>query len=104
MPLHNIVYTEEYINCMVNGGDLRAYGIIEGLLQELANLPEKERAKSYFAPFMNFLKRRKAYVLVERRSYEEAEKLLRKMIDEPDNADFAIHELAYIQKKKEMKQ
>lgn len=104
LPLHNIVYTEEYINCMVNGGDLRAYGIIEGLLQELANLPEKERAKSYFAPFMNFLKRRKAYVLVERRSYEEAEKLLRKMIDEPDNADFAIHELAYIQKKKEAKQ
>ena len=88
---------------MVNGGDLRAYGIIEGLLQELANLPEKEKVKGYFEPFRNFLKRRKAYILVERKSYDEAERMLRKMIDEPENADFAIHELAYIQKKKEAK-
>lgn len=103
LPLHNIIYTEEYINCMVNGGDLRAYGIIEGLLQELSNLPEKEKVKNYFEPFRNFLKRRKAYILVERKSYDEAERMLRKMIDEPENADFAIHELAYIQKKKEAK-
>ena len=104
LPLHNIIYTEEYINCMVNGGDLRAYGVIEGILQELGNLPNKEKINGHFDLFESFLKRRKAYLLVEQENYDEAEKLLRSMIDEPENSDFAIQELAYIRKRKGEKQ
>ena len=50
--------------------------------------------------FINFLKRRKAYLLVEMKEYDDAEKLLKKMLDEPDSSDFALQELAFIQKNK----
>ncbi|HEY9550713.1 MAG TPA: hypothetical protein VIQ97_00355, partial [Prevotella sp.] len=101
LPLHNMVYTEEYVNCLVNKGDLRAYGTIEGMLAELKKIPPKEREKGALAAFENFLRRRKAYLLVELQRDEEAEKMLRKMMDEPDNTDFAISELAILQKRKE---
>jgi Tfp pilus assembly protein FimV len=50
--------------------------------------------------FINFLKRRKAYVYIDLQHYDEAESLLKKMLDDPDNTDFAIGELAYLQKLK----
>ena len=50
--------------------------------------------------FINFLRRRKAYILVEQKDYDNAEKLLKQMLDEPDSSDFALQELAYIQKNK----
>ena len=48
--------------------------------------------------FLAFLKRRKVYVLVEKKRFEEARKNLMEMLDDPECADFAINELAYIQK------
>ena len=34
------------------------------------------------------------------KDYDDAEKLLKQMLDEPDSSDFALQELAYIQKNK----
>ena len=48
----------------------------------------------------NFLSQRKAYLLVSTGNYEEAERLLKMMLDSADNSDFALKELAYIQKNK----
>lgn len=48
----------------------------------------------------NFLLRRKAYMLVAMQRYDEAERLLKQMLDNPQNSDFALKELAYIQKNK----
>lgn len=62
-----------------------------------AALAEKQPQHS----FVSFLKRRKAFLLVRQGSYDEAEKLLKQLLDDPENSYFALKELAYIQKKKE---
>lgn len=64
---------------------------------------EQEESQEELQPeksFINFLNRRKAYILVEMKDYANAERLLKKMLDEPDSSDFALQELAYIQKNK----
>ena len=50
--------------------------------------------------FAAFVKRRKAYLLVSLGKYDEAEALLKKLLDDPENSDFALTELAYIQNNK----
>lgn len=50
--------------------------------------------------FVNFLRRRKAYLLINLGRYEEARTLLQILLQDPENSDFALNELAYIQKKK----
>jgi hypothetical protein len=39
-------------------------------------------------------------VYIDLQRYDEAEALLKRMLDDPDNTDFAIGELAYLQKLK----
>lgn len=112
LPTSHQSYTEAYINCLVNGGDYRAMDIISGLLSSLQmlinhldedddedehmGLPNREQLER----FVNFVKRRKAYMLVSLGRYDEAERLLKQLLDDPDNSDFALSELAYIQKHK----
>lgn len=128
MPLNRITYTEEFINCIVNMNDFRAVHFIDGLLMNLEHpIIDMEQGRdddeeedeedddqsgkshansesfSYLTAFKNFLRRRKAYALINFGHHEEAEKLLREMLNEPDNSDFAIQELAYLQKIKEGK-
>lgn len=101
LPLHRVNYTEEYINCLVNGGDFRASTVIDELMAEIENMQAADdgvHGQSNMEPFLNFLKRRKASVCISQQKYDEAEALLKKMLDDPDNSDFALSELAYIQK------
>ena len=105
IPLRRVTYTEEYINILVNSHDFRAIDVINGLLTELENAQAIDDAEDspqeHMIGFVNFLKRRKAYVYIDLERYDEAEKLLKKMLDEPENSDFAISELAYIRKLKD---
>jgi hypothetical protein len=102
LPLHRITYTEVYINALVNSGDFRAIGIIDNLLTDMETAQEfgdeDEQPQEFVVAFISFLKRRKAYVFIQQQRYDEAEKLLKKMLDDPDSSDFALNELAYIQK------
>jgi len=98
--LHRINYTEEMVNCMVNSGDFRSLSTIDSLISQISNNEddEEENPQPHIQHFMGFLKRRKAYVLVDKMRFDEARKLLNTMLEDPENADFAINELAYIQK------
>ena len=118
VPLHHIDYTEEYINCLVNSHDMRALAVIDGLLQmtdftmgltQLGNNlgdDDDDTDEEYdtrqmddnLRDFLHFLKRRKAYVLIDIQHYDEATKLLQKMLKEPENVDFATQELTYLKK------
>ena len=110
LPQRRYAYTTEYVNCMVNAHDLRALNMIDHLLETLTPEPsdddekdddedEKEEDAS-LGSFLSFLKRRKSYVLIEFRRYDEAEKLLKELLDDPSSSDFAINELAFLQKRK----
>jgi hypothetical protein len=48
--------------------------------------------------FNSFLKRRKSYVLIETGRYDEARAILNELLNDPDSSDFAMSELAYLQK------
>lgn len=101
-PLHRVTYTEEFVNSVVNSHDFRAVSFIDTLLENADNIIGSDRQGSgAMSSFVNFLKRRKAYAYIDLQRYDEAEALLKKMLDDPDNTDFAIGELAYLQKIKE---
>ncbi|WP_314314248.1 hypothetical protein [Hoylesella marshii] len=97
---NHITYTEAYVNCLVNMGDFRAERLIDTLLtQTQGNRHNGETEnEGYVQKFISFLQRRKTTLLIRRKKYNEAEELLKRMLNEPDNSDFALHELATIQR------
>lgn len=102
-PLNRVNYTMEYINCLVNCNDFRAGGLISGLLDKIGQLEQEcadngEELDDVIKGFRNFLRRRQVCVMVAKGEYERATKMLNKMILEPDNTEFALDELVYIEK------
>lgn len=99
--LHRITYTTEQVNAMVNSGDFRSMGTIDQLVATIndgLDLEEGEKPAEHIQAFLAFLNRRKAFILVDKGRLEEAKALLNKMLEDPLSADYAINELAYIQK------
>ena len=102
--VNRTLYAEEYVNCMIYLGDYRSLMTIDGILEDLHNSiveDEEGEVEQSVHPFLQFLYRRKAYVLVELHRFDEAEEMLRQMIDDPESGDFALDELAYIQQLRE---
>lgn len=111
-PFENQEGTEAYVNCLVDQKDHRALNIIDTLINFLHEVtqqqdddedddrPKAQVSEEQVEPICNFLLRRKAYLLVSIGRYEEAESLLKKMLDNPSNSDFALKELAFIQRNK----
>ena len=102
--INRTLYAEEYVNCMIYLGDYRSLMTIDGILEDLHNSiveDEEGEVEQSLRPFLHFLYRRKAYVLIELRRLDEAEEILRQMIDDPESGDFALDELAYIQQLRE---
>ena len=100
-PLHKIPFAMEMINCMVNSGDFRAENAIDTLtasIKEGMMLDEDEKPAPHLMEFLAFLARRKTAVLINKGKYAEAKVLLKKMLNDPYNADFAIDELAQMQR------
>ena len=102
-PLNQLNYTMEYVNCLVNSHDFRARNLVGELLKKVNDMEEEcianeEELEEGLKAFQNFLRRRQVYVMIDNREYGEAKKLLNKLILDPDNSDFALNELAYIQK------
>jgi tetratricopeptide (TPR) repeat protein len=97
---HRIDYTTSYVNALVNSHDPRALTFIEMLINTITPNEEDEEMPEHLEPFMQYLLRQQASVLVDQKRFEEAEKLLKSMLDDPANSDFALKELAHIQKLK----
>lgn len=103
----NLNYDMEFFNCLVNSRDPRAESIIDSALSEFSEYVKKknenepdEELPDAVVSMLNFLRRRKAYLLIEHRKFDLAEQLLGEMINEEANHSFAIDELAYIKRKR----
>jgi tetratricopeptide (TPR) repeat protein len=98
--INRIRYAQEYVNCLANSKDFRAIMIIDRLLEQ-TNIQNKEESEEEINPafvsFVNFLRRRKAYVYIDLGRLDEAENVFKSMLEEPENSDYALNELAYIQ-------
>ena len=97
--LNRVTYTEAFVNCLVNSNDFRAVTVIDTLLAEVTRGMEEGAEKAVYAVgFRNFLLRRKATLLIRRHLYTAAEVLLKALLNEPDSSDYALNELALLQK------
>lgn len=93
------IYAEEYVNCLCNNGDDRAMGLMHCWIKELEKKKElsADERELYW-----FLWRRTAYLLIERKDYDEAEQLLDSLLKHPVTEEFARQELDYLKKVRSM--
>lgn len=85
-------YVTDYINSLVNNHDPLALSLIEHF-----STVEMTEGNLSLKEFQDFLKRRKAYALVNLQMYDEAKALLDEMKGDPDLAQFAKSELEYLE-------
>lgn len=103
---NNTRYTQAYIDCLVNAHDSRAQDEIERHLgyidytRQQAEIDD-ETLDPALDDFEQYLRRRQVYVYINNERFDKAESILREMLKQPANSDFAIGELAYIQKIRE---
>ncbi len=104
---NTIRYTMAYVNALVDSHDFRALPIINVLLKNITHNTEgeseneeEENLRQRLRDFLRFLHRRKAYVLIDLRRFDEAEKLLHSMLDNPEDEAFVLDELAYLEQQR----
>ena len=81
------VVSKEYVSILSNIVDPRAFGVIK---QALAKNPEDKQYRS-------LLNRRYAYMLIEYGMLDEAEAVLKTLLQDPDSKKFAEGELKYVE-------
>ena len=96
----------ELINCLTDAKDYRAVETVEEVIAPLEKRirqceDDGDDVPPAFTRLHNFLRRRRVYLRVEYGQTEQAERDCHAMLDEPENADFALGELARIQKLRE---
>lgn len=95
----NIRHTMELVNSMANSKDLRLFSYTEGIMEEVKrNFEDAEELPDNIRSFMNFIRRRRGYAFIDFNQLDQAEKIFTQMLDEEENADYAINELAYIKR------
>ena len=95
----NIRHTMELVNAMANSKDLRLFNYTEGVMEEIKrNFSQDDELPENIKDLINFLRRRRGYAYIDFNQLDKAEKIFTQMLDEEDNADYAINELAYIKR------
>ena len=100
----NIRHSMELVNTLANSKDLRLFSYTEGVMDEVKrNFSEADELPTHIKDFVNFLRRRRGYAYIDFNQLDKAEKIFTQMLNEEDNADYAIKELAYIKKLREQR-
>jgi lipopolysaccharide biosynthesis regulator YciM len=87
----------EMVNMMANGKDVRLFSYTEAVMDEVKhNFGEDDDMPDNIKDFINFLRRRRGYAFINFNQLDKAEKIFTQMLNEEDNADYAIRELAHI--------
>ena len=92
-------YQSEYINCLIALKDIRSLMIIDHNLELLTKKAEDERTE-YDYDFFMFLMRRKAYCMIELKQYDAADDILKHILKNDPENEFAKKELEYIKQLK----
>lgn len=100
--LNNIRYTTAYITAIVRCHDYRAPKIVNDvlanirrILNEQPEMPDDNRED--LTRFLLFLRRQKARLCIDMEQYDEAEKILRQLLDDdPNHEQFILEHLAQV--------
>ena len=93
-------HEQEYINALVNNRDPRALDVIKDAKKKKYDADPNSEA---FQVRNAFLNRREAYVLIDQEKYDEAEILLKEMLNNPMSKEFAEGELKYVEQMKQQR-
>lgn len=98
---NNLGYTQGYINALVASHDYRAMDIVENVLSNLQRVYDEQEAdedhKRQLYVFLLFLRRSKARLLIRANRLNEAEKMLRELMeDDSDHEVYLLKQLAVI--------
>ncbi|MBQ8866567.1 MAG: hypothetical protein IJ013_02435 [Bacteroidaceae bacterium] len=89
--------TQEFVNCLCNMKDVGAKGYIHDQAEEvMKQMKKSEEEAERLTPLYNFLRRRYAYVLIDRGELDDAERMLNDMIADEQDVEFAKGELEYL--------
>lgn len=90
-----IMYIVEYVNSLANLNNPHTLSIIDAYEQ----VPGDEADPVEYRHLMKFLKRRRAFYMIENGLYDDAEIILKEILNssDEDDRDFAQSELAYIE-------
>ena len=95
----NIRHTMELVNTMANSKDVRLFSYTQSVMEEVKrNFDQDDELPEHIKQLINFLRRRRGYAYIDFNQLDQAEKIFTQMLDEEENADYAINELAYIKK------
>ena len=99
IPLSDAIrYKKEYVNCMVNSGDYRAMKYVFDLINTIINTQKFRELSYHWMDFLNFLKRRYIQILINNSFFDDAEIELKEMLKDPDNKDYALNELSFLER------
>lgn len=97
----NIHHVMEYVNVLANSGDIRVFKEIETIAEDVhQQFTDDEDIPEHVQNLLSFLKRRRAFSLIEFGEFDEAEKAYKALLDDPESHDYALNELAYLQQLK----
>lgn len=91
----NAQHVQEYINCLSNLKDPQALEVVEDTINRTPQ-PQPGNNQDSWNYHMAFLKRRKAFILIDKKRYGEARALLQELLQDPMCKDFAREELNYL--------
>jgi|GEM_PF-4846542 len=105
-PVHNIGYSIEYVNALVNSRDVRAMGTLNSMINDVQRdiaeaTANGSETSERLLDFYHFLRRRKGYTMIDLGDLDGAEAHFRQLSTEPANHDYAERELNYIRKLRE---
>ncbi|MCQ2288987.1 MAG: hypothetical protein MJZ74_07795 [Muribaculaceae bacterium] len=92
---------QEFINTLANSKDVRVLSTIDyylGSVQHSINENKDEEVPEHVQAFMEFLLRRKGYALIDVGQLDEAEETFKALLNSPGSHDYAVNELAYLQR------
>ena len=89
-------HIQEYINFLSNTKDPQALEVVNDVLKHSPR-PNNAEGEKRWKYHMAFLKRRLAYILIDKKKYADAENLLKEMLDDPLCKEFAEGELNYLE-------
>ena len=96
---NNVLSATEWINCLANAKDIRVFNEIEKCFDALSEQYKNvDDIPEHVQNFIRFLRRRRAYALIDFNHLDEAEKAFKDLLDDPESSDYALSELAFIER------